>query len=275
MSKLNINRNVFLEKEELTNFQSFFSSNMVLQALLQASYSFGIVTNDPSKINTGTNVTGTFNTPFLVQQGAQNGSIKILPGIALNSQGQFISINVEDNILVPNDSMFYWVKIAYTTRNYELGYVNINTKGVVSGTTDFSGKVRGQSTSTPTCIRFKKQDGSIPLNNGIYQVVNVIDNQNLLLTNSNTFISESNLRAIILGTLPLGGIFSQEQKNGLYTYDYYTVTLIQETSVSTPPDKEKDEYYIARVQNAGGTITIDNSVKSEYWSLGNIYKGTN
>lgn len=277
MSKLNINRNLFLEKEELVNFQSFFASEVLLKALLQASYSFGLVTNNPSKINssiTATEPSAGFIDPFVVEEGTTKGSIKILPGIAITSLGQFISINVEDNILVPNDSLYYWVKIAYKTRNYELGFVNINTKGIVSGTSDFSGKVRGSSTSTPTFIRFIKEDGSIPLNNGNYQVNNIIDYQNLALTSSTAFVAEVNLRPIILGTLPIGGVFSQEQLQGLYTYDYYEISLIQETSMATPPEKGVNEFYISRVQSSGNSMLIDNSVKNEFWSLGNAFLGT-
>ena len=266
-----------MEKEELSNFQSFLASNMLMKALLQASYSFGVISNNPSKINTNTLAevpSVGFNDPFEVQLGTVNGTIKVLPGLAMLSTGNIISINVEDNITVPNDGLYYWVKIAYTTRNFELGYVNINTKGVVSGTTDFTGKVRGQSTSTPVYIRFQKEDGSIPLNNGNYQIVNVIDNQNLLLTSATTFTSESNLRAIILGTLPVGGVFSKDQLNGLYTYDHYEISLINEVSVDTAPEKQKDEFYISRVVNNGGSIVIDNTKKVEYWSLGNIFTGT-
>lgn len=277
MSELNFNRNIFLEKEELSNFQSFLASDMLMKALLQASYSFGVISNNPSKINNGRTVETPaigFNDPFEVQLGTVKGTIKVLPGLALTSLGQVISINVEDNITVPDDGLYYWVRIAYKTRNYELGYVNINTKGVVSGTTNFAGKVRGQSTSTPVYVRFQKDDGSIPLNNGNYQIVSVIDNQNLLLTSATTFIAESNLSPIILGTLPVGGVFSKEQLEGLYTYDYYEISLINETSVDTPPEKQKDEFYISRVVNNGGSIIIDNTKKVEYWSLGNIYTGT-
>lgn len=277
MSELNFNRNIFLEKEELSNFQSFLASDMLMKALLQASYSFGVISNNPSKINNGRTVETPaigFNDPFEVQLGTVKGTIKVLPGLALTSLGQVISINVEDNITVPDDGLYYWVRIAYKTRNYELGYVNINTKGVVSGTTNFAGKVRGQSTSTPVYVRFQKDDGSIPLNNGNYQIVSVIDNQNLLLTSATTFVAESNLSPIILGTLPVGGVFSKEQLEGLYTYDYYEISLINETSVDTPPEKQKDEFYISRVVNNGGSIIIDNTKKVEYWSLGNIYTGT-
>lgn len=278
MSKLNISRNVFLEKEELTNMLSFFATAPLMKAVLQASYSFGMVTNDPSKINPNTinKPTDEDNLvdPFKVETGTNSGTIKILPGMALTSQGEFIDIGVEDNIAVPNDSNFYWVKIGYQTRNYEKGYVSVNSQGVVSGSVNFSGKVRGQSSSTPVSIRFEKQDGSVPINNGVYQIVNVIDNQNLLLTSASTFVAESNLRVIVLGTLPLGGVLTSEQRNGLYTYDDYVISLVPEVSVSTPPEKEADEYYIARVQNSGGTVSVSNEVKSEYWSLGNIFMST-
>lgn len=278
MSKINISRNVFLEREELTNMLSFFATAPLMKAVLQASYSFGMITNDPSKIspNTVNKPADEDNLvdPFKVETGTNSGTIKILPGMALTSQGNFIDINVEDNIAVPNDSNFYWVKIGYQTRNYEKGYVSVNSQGVVSGSVNFSGKVRGQSSSTPVSIRFEKQDGSVPINNGVYQIVNVIDNQNLLLTSASTFVAESNLRVIVLGTLPLGGVLTSEQRNGLYTYDDYVISLVPEVSVSTPPEKEADEYYIARVQNSGGTVSVSNEVKSEYWSLGNIFMST-
>ena len=273
MSKVNFNRNVFLEKEELVNFQSFLSNNLFFKILLEATATFGIVTNDPAVIKGGEAVTPqgiTANSPFLVQQGSVMGSIKVLSGLALNKNGQIINIDLEDNILVPKDSLYYWVKIAYASRNYEDGLVSINTQGFVSGSVDFSGKVRGQSTSTPVCIRFVKEDGSIPLNNGNYQIVSVIDNQNLILTSATTFVAEANLRPIILGTLPIGGRFTQDQLNGLYQYDSYTITLVQETEVNTPPEKDENEFYIARVSNSNNTLVIDNSKKSEFWSLGNI-----
>lgn len=278
MSKLNVSRNVFLEKEELTNMLSFFATAPLMKAVLQASYSFGLITNDPSKINPKTvnkpDNEDALIDPFKVETGTNSGTIKILPGMAFTSQGNFIDINVEDNISVPNDSSFYWVKIGYKTRNYEKGYVSVNSQGVVSGSVDFTGKVRGQSSSTPVSIRFEKQDGSVPLNNGVYQIVNVIDNQNLLLTSASTFVAESNLRVIVLGTLPLGGVLTQEQRDGLYTYDDYVISLVPEASLSTPPGKEADEYYIARVQNSGGSVSVYNEVKSEYWSLGNIFMST-
>ena len=74
----------------------------------------------------------------------------------------------------------------------------------------------------------------------------------------------------MLGTLPFGRCIDFEQRNSLYTYDDYVISLVP-SKHQPPPDKEVDEYYIARVQNSGGTVSVYNEVKSEYWSLGNIF----
>lgn len=270
MNQLNIYRNIFLEKEELMNLQGFLQNSLFKQLLLQATYTYGIVTNDPSKFNTGFQKPGEFepNDPFKVEQGTTNGTYKVLPGLAFNNLGQIIFIDdIQDNLVCPQDDQFYWVKISYATRNYEFGTVSINQKGNVNGNVSFSGKVRGQAGSTPVSIRFEREDGSKPLNDGVYQIVSVVDDQNLILTSNAEFTPESNLRVIILGTIPITAVFSKEQKAGLYTYDFYNISLEKETENLTPPAKEDTEFYISRIRNSGGSITIDNSVKKEFWSL--------
>ena len=270
MNQLNIYRNIFLEKEELMNLQGFLQNSLFKQLLLQATYTYGIVTNDPSKFNTGFQKPVEFepNDPFKVEQGTTNGTYKVLPGLAFNNLGQIIFIDdIQDNLVCPQDDQFYLVKISYATRNYEFGTVSINQKGNVNGNVSFSGKVRGQAGSTPVSIRFEREDGSKPLNDGVYQIVSVVDDQNLILTSNAEFTPESNLRVIILGTIPITAVFSKEQKAGLYTYDFYNISLEKETENSTPPAKEDTEFYISRIRNSGGSITIDNSVKKEFWSL--------
>lgn len=270
MNQLNIYRNIFLEKEELMNLQGFLQNSLFKQLLLQATYTYGIVTNDPSKFNTGFQKPVEFepNDPFKVEQGTTNGTYKVLPGLAFNNLGQIIFIDdIQDNLVCPQDDQFYWVKISYATRNYEFGTVSINQKGNVNGNVSFSGKVRGQAGSTPVSIRFEREDGSKPLNDGVYQIVSVVDDQNLILTSNAEFTPESNLRVIILGTIPITAVFSKEQKAGLYTYDFYNISLEKETENSTPPAKEDTEFYISRIRNSGGSIIIDNSVKKEFWSL--------
>lgn len=65
---------------------------------------------------------------------------------------------------VPNDQKYYWLKVGPDSHNYENGTVQVDTSGNVSGTVNFNGIVRGQSSGVPTCIRFVKEDGSQPLN---------------------------------------------------------------------------------------------------------------
>lgn len=275
MSQINVNRNTFLEKEEVMNMQSFLQNSLLGKILIAGSYTFGIVTNNPKKFDPDfvTNDDFIDNKVFEVEVGTQGGTIKILPGMAVNALGQVINLtSIYDNLTVPSDSVYYWLKVGYSTKNYENGLVSINQKGVVTGTVDFSGKVRGQSGKTPVAIRFMKDDGSQPLNNGVYEIVNVIDNKNLVLTSESDFVAESNLQVIILGTIPLGKVFTDKQLEGLYTYDYYTFSLVQEVILEQPPTKSSNEFYLARVRNNGGTVSVDNTVKSEFWSLANFPK---
>lgn len=275
MAQINVNRNTFLEKEEVMNMQSFLQNSLLGRILIAGSYTFGIVTNNPKKFDPDfvTNDDFIDNKVFEVEVGTQGGTIKILPGMAVNALGQVINLtSIYDNLTVPSDSVYYWLKVGYSTKNYENGLVSINQKGVVTGTVDFSGKVRGQSGKTPVAIRFMKDDSSQPLNNGVYEIVNVIDNKNLVLTSESDFVAESNLQVIILGTIPLGKVFTDKQLEGLYTYDYYTFSLVQEVTLEQPPTKSSNEFYLARVRNNGGTVSVDNTVKSEFWSLANFPK---
>lgn len=277
MSQLNVYRGTFLEKEELMNFQDFMQNSLIKNLLLNATYTFGLVSNNPAKFDPSFKPSKEFkaNDPFLVEIGSSAGTYKVSPGVAFNSNGELIVINkTQDNLIIPQDDLFYWVKISYTTRNYELGTVSVNQKGNVTGTVDFSNKVRGQAGATPVSIRFEKEDGSQPLNNGIYQIVSVIDNKNLVLTSTAQFTNESGLRVVILGTIPLNSVFSNEQLAGLYTYDYFTISLVKEVEApGTAPNKDANEFYISRIRNSGGVVTIDNSVKTEYWSLAGFMKG--
>lgn len=275
MAQINVNRNTFLEKEEVMNMQFFLQNSLLGKILIAGSYTFGIVTNNPKKFNPDFVTDDNFidNKVFEVEVGTQGGTIKILPGMAVNALGQVINLtSIYDNLAVPSDSVYYWLKVGYSTKNYEDGLVSVNQKGVVTGTVNFSGKVRGQSGKTPVAIRFIKDDGSQPLNNGVYEIVNIIDNKNLVLTSESDFVAESNLQVIILGTIPLGKVFTDKQLEGLYTYDYYTFSFVQEVTLEQPPTKSSNEFYLARVRNNGGTVSVDNTVKSEFWSLANFPK---
>ena len=63
---------------------------MLFQALLQATFSFGIITNNPAKANgSGTAPSGVeYNDPLLYNKVLSQTVIKVLPGMAINSLGQ-------------------------------------------------------------------------------------------------------------------------------------------------------------------------------------------
>lgn len=234
MNQLNISRNIFLDKEELTNFQSFLQNDSFSSILEQGSSSFGFVIDDNQNsckviAGQGTQVT------------IQKGAIVFENGMVLNITNNITGIDIP---IFSSTSPYKYSAIQINTIDvpYEDGYVSVDVNGGVSSTSiNFSGKIRGQSDNVPTYVRFCKinDDGSWTTtgvqNNGVYEVVSfsestqgVINNFNL--SSNNDFVSESNLGIIVLGTLPIGQDFTTEQLNGLYTYSRYHLTI---TSVLT------------------------------------------
>ena len=80
------------------------------------------------------------------------------------------------------------------------------------------------------------------------------------------------MHVVVLGKMPLGKEFTEATLEGVYTYDWFTLELVQEVTLEQPPTKSANEFYIARVRNNGGTVTIDNTAKTEYWSLAGMPK---
>src|SRR5690606_28724155 len=134
------------------------------------------------------------------------------------------------------DNLWYWMRIKYKYVTYEKGTVSINTSGEVVGSgTSFLEVLRGQGTQVPTKVKFLKLDGTPAINSGIYEVVDVINNQNLILTSAVDFVAENDLRLVVLGTTPLGEMLSAEQQEGLYKYDSCEIEFIKEEQAEVPP----------------------------------------
>lgn len=264
MSKINIHRGTFLEKEELTRMIDFFDKNIIWRSILATSKSFGLVSLN--------SVPGE---PFTVEKSDTVGCVNItggyvIPGIELNP---FSVPNIRD-FRVPNGD--WWLKLSRNTVNYEEGTVQIDASGIVSGTVNFNGVVRSQSSGVPTCVRFVKvnDDGSVSdvVNNKIYQVLNIVDDNSIQLSSGYAFTPESDLKIVVLGSIPLGRRFTDEQQNeGLYTFDSYRLSLIEATDQI--PVREDGEYIIARITASSGAVdTVDQSCRAvdaycTYWSL--------
>jgi hypothetical protein len=46
--------------------------------------------------------------------------------------------------------------------------------------------------------------------------------------------------------------------------------MIREEETSVAPAKDDNQFFISRVKNASGIVTIDNSIQREYWTLANF-----
>lgn len=252
MSKLNINRNIFLEREEFLRFQKFMLESAVNKTFLANTINWGII--DTSG--------GETVQDFKVQAGTTPGSVKIAAlSRALTSDGLIVEQSAIDNIAIPNDGNYYWIKAGHIYSNLETGLCSITSDGQVTGTsTLFTDVLRGQSLKTPVKIKFVNS-----ANSGIYEVVDVIDDSNLILS-GNSFTAELNLQYFVVGCTPIGETITSQQQLGLYFYDSCLLTKVLETSLNTEPaGKVQDkEFWIARVINNSGTVVIVDE-RTEYW----------
>lgn len=255
MSTINIHRGTFLEKEELTRMIGFLNANPIGTAMIAASISYGIVSAG-----------GNPGIPFAVTVSSQLGTINMTGGYIIDSALKSYHVEDQVNLTVPSDGAWYWLKVGAKSRNYELGYVQIDASGNVSGSVNFEGLVRGQSSGVPTCVRFVKDDGSQPLNNQVYQVVDIINANSIVLSSGYPFQAEVQLRVIILGSIPMGGRFTDEQLEGLYTFDGNELTFVSESITDTPPSKGANEYFIARLRNQNGIVTVEDK-RTEFWQI--------
>lgn len=260
MSKLNITRNIFLEKEELNRFQEFLINDTIASIFLDNTTKWGVVRT----------VFGSPSPDFLIEVGTNLGTIKIAQlSKAVDSDRLLINQKPIDNISVPTGG-YYWVKISHKYDNVEVGECSINTSGQVTGVnTKFSEVLRGHSTETPVKIKFYKESGL--LNAGVYEVLSLDTStpDTLMLLTGTSFQAESGLKYVVIGSTPVYEVVTDEQKNGLYFYDSCNIELIAEETAGEPPVTgyiENKQFYIARVLNTGGTVTIEDK-RTEFWSF--------
>jgi hypothetical protein len=259
MSELNINRNIFLEKEELKRLQKFLADDITKTLFVKNTTEFGLVLSD--FVN---------STDFQIQAGTNVGTVKLVnDSFALDKDGLLIYQKAFDNLLVTNNGLWYWVKVSQKYNHAEIGTFSIDTEGTVSGTnTLFTEVLRGQSSEVPVKIKFRKADGSTLVNDQIYEVVDITDDSNITLTGG-TFAAESNLEYIVIGSTPISEAITEAQSEGLYKYDSCNLQLIAEEFEDTPPEinyVEDKDFYLARVKNNSGTITLQDK-RSQWWTF--------
>lgn len=260
-SELNINRKTFLEQEELRRFQQFLQESVASAVTLGNTTSWGVLRTDFS---------GNEN-DFKVEAGTNSGTIQIANESKAVDNDELLAVQSPiDNIAVTNDSVWRWVRISHRYRRHEVGTISIDINGNMVGSgTLFSEVLRGQATDVPVNIKFLKADLSPANNSGVYQIVDIVDDQNAILTSDVSFQAESDLFYVAIGSTPIDEIISSEQLEGLYKYNDCLIELVDEVTEDTPPTVgfvQDKTFYIARVQNTGTLLTIQDK-RTEYWGF--------
>lgn len=243
MSYLNLQNDLFLGLQELQRQQKFLKDDGYIRLLKSIVNNFGIVKVD---------IDSSFAN-FKVEGGTNTGTIKIATdSYAVNKDINIIFQKIIDNILIADDSSWYWVKISFEERNTEEGVINLATNGDITGIgTKFSEVLRDQS-NYPVKVNFP----SSVLNTGDYQVVSVLSDTSAILSGSTGFTSENDLKYRVVGSFT-PGINPSGNDRIPYFYNSCNLELILETVLNTPPVKiVNEEFYIARVQRTGPTVTI-------------------
>ena len=252
MAYLKTTEDLFLGKLEVDRIRKFLGERGWKNLLLSNSVKFGVIQNK---------IDNTFEDSKIIP-GTSTATIKNNEIEAIDKNGNYIWKEEEDNIAVPDDNEWYWVRIEYQNYTKEEGVVSINTQGVVTGVdTKFLETLRGQP-NFPTRIKFEVISGAL-LNTSKYEVLEVMSDISALLQ-SDSFVAEADLKYSILGTFTPGYIPSTVEEYP-FQYDYCNLELVLETVLDTPPTyTEGEQFHLARVKRNGANLIIQDK-REDIW----------
>ncbi len=122
----------------------------------------------------------------------------------------------QDKIEIPNiasygsgDKLYVGFKPIWNPLEEGLCTISGTSNQVVIAGGDFT-KLRGQATKNPTKIRFYEESGAVPTNYEIYEVISVIDDNNIII--SGVVSHEDNLKMMIVGSYDLAAQGSIDDK---------------------------------------------------------------
>lgn len=257
-----IKNDILYAAQELNRLQKFVKEKWENIMLFQTKQFGLLLTNN-----------NTINTNFLVSvNNAANydGKVKIEnKSFAIDASFRLITQEPIYDIAIPNNDKWYWMKVRYAYTNKEPGVISLSSNGTLTGSgTKFTEVLRSIGNSQyPSSIKFLNTTGNL----GEYYVLSVIDDENAVLQGTN-FVSETNLYYKVLGTKTPGSSLSTEERT-LYRYDscidFTTLSggLVEENpqgSDSAPSKLLGYEFWIARVKNNGGLITVQDK-RTEFY----------
>lgn len=261
MSQLRFVPDLFLEVVELERFRQFLDDNGFRKNVVDNSVSFGLIKNNGDLSFSNGRVERDLDNAL------NQKTIKINALKAINSDGLFIVRDIVNNIPVPADNNWYWVRIKHQYLSQEKGNVSIDAAGNLTGVgTEFTKIFRGMP-NFPTRVRLLNS-----INNTLeYDVLEVTDDTHAVLVHPSVSISgnvafaaENNLAIQIIGTFTPGVAIPSANKTP-FQYDSCSFELIVESIANTRPSfVEGQEFYLARVKVINGNLVIQDK-RIEYW----------
>lgn len=231
MSKLKISDNLFLEVAELNRLVKFLNDDGYKRLIKPLITNYGIVSNEDNS--------------YFKPIAESSNSVRIKAGLAFDSNLDAIVMKEDTILSVPNTGTKRWIVLSRKVSSAEEGIVSIAVDGTLTGTgTRFKEVLRGQP-NFPTKVRFNSQ-----LNDGEYEVVNVIQNDSAILSGS--FQAESGLKYSVIGTFTPGFQVPDDRKE-IYEYDSYNLRIVDS---DVRPELKFDTFIIGCVYYEDGTIKI-------------------
>lgn len=246
MSNIKFVSNLFLEKEELNRFKEFLFDDGIKQNLLNNIKTYGIVRG----VQLPTLTILEKDCFDVTNVGAGTFQVIINSGRAVDKNGNVLTLSQQYTLAIPNTPDWYWIKIAYRSRNEEIGTVDVDASGNLTGTgTEFLKTLRGQP-NFPAKVVFT----NAALNTGEYDIASVVsDTVANLAVASGTVQAEVGLTMAVVGTFTPGYVVPGGDKK-IFEYDDIDISLVLEDVLfpNVAPAKTQDEeFYLARVQTNG------------------------
>lgn len=232
--------NLFLGRQELDFFQDSIKSEGYVKVLQQLIKDFGIIKleeSDPS-----------FDY-LRVFQGTSVSTISIKAGLAMDKNIDLIHVKNDliDELTVPGDSITRYIIIKYAQELREVGTLDVDVNGVLTGTgTLFTEKLRGLP-DFPAKISFPNSVS----NTGEYTIQSITDDLTAQLNiAAGPMVAETGLEYQIVGTftpgipIPIGDKFP-------FKNDGYDIRIdVSPTLIAG------EEFMLAEVVSNGVTTTI-------------------
>ena len=267
MSVLKFAPDLFLEQQELNRFKKFLDDEGFRSNLIDNTQKWGLI--DKQSFYPNNSVKDLFDNALVSEDAGL--TLKHNEIRALNSDGRLIYRPATNLMAHPGDSNWYWIKIAWTYTNIELGTWSVDLDGNLTGTGgELLTILRGEP-NFPSRIKFANATS----NTAEYDIVDVIDDNNAILNGVvGTFTNETGLKLRVVGTFT-EGVAPPAPNKYPFEYDDCKFSLIFETTPNTPPTLiEGQEFVIARVKSDGVTMVIQDK-RTERWTTKANYRLSN